>query len=68
MDAVSQDTMDKLTTQLEAARLDAAAAAAQQQAAQGQYEAANGQLAAAKGVLDEVNLNLGQTSQYAPPY
>ena len=63
MDAVSQD---KLTTQLEAARLDAAAAAAQQQAAQGQYEAANGQLAAAKGVLDEVNLNLGQTSQYAP--
>ena len=66
MDAVSQDNMDKLTTQLEAARLDAAAAAAQQQAAQGQYEAANGQLAAAKGVLDEVNLNLGQTSQYAP--
>lgn len=54
MDAVSQDNMDKLTTQLEAARLDAAAAAAQQQAAQGQYEAANGQLAAAKGVLDEV--------------
>ena len=66
MDAVSQDNMDKLTTQLEAARLDAAAAAAQQQAAQGQYEAATGQLAAAKGVLDEVNLNLGQTSQYAP--
>lgn len=32
----------------------------------GQYEAATGQLAAAKGVLDEVNLNLGQTSQYAP--
>lgn len=59
MDAVSQDNMDKLTTQLEAA-------AAQQQAAQGQYEAATGQLAAAKGVLDEVNLNLGQTSQYAP--
>ena len=52
MDAVSQDNMDKLTTQLEAA--------------QGQYEAATGQLAAAKGVLDEVNLNLGQTSQYAP--
>ena len=51
MDAVSQDNMDKLTTQLEA---------------QGQYEAATGQLAAAKGVLDEVNLNLGQTSQYAP--
>ena len=46
--------------------MDAAAAAAQQQAAQGQYEAATGQLAAAKGVLDEVNLNLGQTSQYAP--
>lgn len=45
MDAVSQDNMDKLTTQLEAARLDAAAAAAQQQAAQGQYEAATGQLA-----------------------
>lgn len=66
MDAVSQDNMDKLTTQLEAARLDAAAAAAQQQAAQGQYEAATGQLAAAQGVLDEVNLNLGQTSQYAP--
>ena len=77
MDAVSQDNMDKLTTQMEAARLDAAAAAAQQQAAQqavqqqaakaqGQFEAANGQLAAAKGVLDEVNLNLGQTSQYAP--
>lgn len=44
MDAVSQDNMDKLTTQLEAARLDAAAAAAQQQAAQGQYEAATGRL------------------------
>ena len=66
MDAVSQDNMDKLTTQLEAARLDAQAAAAQQQAAQGQYEAATGQLQAAKGVLAEVNLNLSQTSQYAP--
>ena len=59
MDAVSQDDMDKLTTQLEAARLDASAAASQQ-------EAAAGQLAAAQGVLDEVNLNLDQTSQYAP--
>ncbi|MGN1230727.1 MAG: HlyD family secretion protein [Anaerotignum sp.] len=66
MDAVSQDNMDKLTTQLEAARLDAQAAAAQQQAAQGQYEAATGQLNAAQGVLAEVNLNLSQTSQYAP--
>lgn len=66
IDAVSQDNMDKLTTQLEAARLDAQAAAAQQQAAQGQYEAATGQLQAAKGVLAEVNLNLSQTSQYAP--
>lgn len=66
MDAVSQDNMDKLTTQLEAARKDAQAAAAQQQAAQGQYEAATGQLKAAQGVLDEVNLNLSQTSQYAP--
>lgn len=59
MDAVSQDDMDKLTTQLEAARLDASAAVSQQ-------EAAAGQLAAAQGVLDEVNLNLDQTSQYAP--
>ena len=66
IDAVSQDNMDKLTTQLEAARKDAQAAAAQQQAAQGQYEAATGQLKAAQGVLDEVNLNLSQTSQYAP--
>ena len=66
MDAVSQDNMDKLTTQLEAARKDAQAAAAQQQAAQGQYEAATGQLKAAQGVLAEVNLNLSQTSQYAP--
>ncbi len=66
MDAVSQDNMDKLTTQLEAAKLDAAAAEAQHQAAKAQYEAANGQLAAAKGVLAEVNLNLGQTSQFAP--
>lgn len=66
IDAVSQDNMDKLTTQLEAARLDAQAAAAQQQAAQGQYEAATGQLQAAQGVLAEVNLNLSQTSQYAP--
>lgn len=66
MDAVSQDNMDKLTTQLEAARLDAQAALAQQQAAQGQYEAATGQLNAAQGVLAEVNLNLSQTSQYAP--
>lgn len=59
MDAVSQDDMDKLTTQLAAARLDASAAVSQQ-------EAAAGQLAAAQGVLDEVNLNLDQTSQYAP--
>ena len=66
IDAVSQDNMDKLTTQLEAARKDAQAAAAQQQAAQGQYEAATGQLKAAQGVLAEVNLNLSQTSQYAP--
>lgn len=66
IDAVSQDNMDKLTTQLEAAKLDAAAAEAQHQAAQAQYEAAKGQLAAAKGVLDEVKLNLGQTSQFAP--
>ncbi len=66
MDAVSQDNMDQLTTQLEAAKLDAQAALSQQQAAQGQYEAAAGQLAAAQGVLDEVNLNLDQTSQYAP--
>ncbi len=66
MDAVSQDDMDKLTTQLEAARLDASAAAAQQEAAAAQQEAAAGQLAAAQGVLDEVNLNLDQTSQYAP--
>lgn len=66
IDAVSQDNMDKLTTQLEAAKLDAQAALAQQQAAQGQYEAATGQLNAAQGVLAEVNLNLSQTSQYAP--
>lgn len=66
MDAVSQDNMDKLTTQLEAAKLDAQAALSQQQAAQGQYEAAEGQLQAAQGVLAEVNLNLDQTSQYAP--
>lgn len=66
IDAVSQDNMDKLTTQLEAAKKDAQAAAAQQQAAQGQYEAATGQLKAAQGVLAEVNLNLSQTSQYAP--
>ena len=66
MDAVSQDNMDKLATQLEAAKKDAAAAASQQQAAQGQYEAATGQYQAAQGVLSEVNLNLGQTSQYAP--
>lgn len=73
MDAVSEDNMDKLATQLEAAKLDAQAALSQQQAAQGQYEAATGQygaatgqLQAAKGVLAEVNLNLSQTSQYAP--
>lgn len=66
IDAVSQDNMDKLTTQLEAARKDAQTAAAQKQAAQGQYEAATGQLKAAQGVLAEVNLNLSQTSQYAP--
>ncbi len=66
IDAVSQDNMDKLTTQLEAAKLDAEAAEAQHQAAKGQYEAAQGQLSAAQGVLSEVNLNLSQTSQYAP--
>lgn len=59
LDAVSQDQMDQLTTQLEAAKLDVAAAEAQVAAAQGQ-------LRAAQGVLDEVNLNLSQTSQYAP--
>lgn len=52
MEAVAPDTMDKLTTQLDAARLDV-------QAATSQYEAA-------KGVLSEVNLNLSQTAQYAP--
>lgn len=66
IDAVSEDNMDKLSTQLEAAKLDAQAALSQQQAAKGQYEAATGQLQAAKGVLAEVNLNLDQTSQYAP--
>lgn len=50
--AVAQDTMDKLTTQLDAAKLDV-------QAATSQYEAA-------QGVLAEVNLNLSQTAQYAP--
>lgn len=59
MDAVAQDTMDKLTTQLEAAKLDVEAATGQYQAAQGQYQAA-------QGVLSEVNLNLDQTAQYAP--
>ncbi len=52
MEAVAQDTMDKLTTQLDAARLDV-------QAATSQYEAA-------QGVVAEVNLNLSQTAQYAP--
>jgi HlyD family secretion protein len=52
MEAVAQDTMDKLTTQLAAARLDV-------QAATSQYEAA-------QGVVAEVNLNLSQTAQYAP--
>lgn len=73
MDAVAEDTMDKLTTQLDAARLDMQAAIAQKEAAQGQYEAAQGQyqaalgqLSAANGVLAEVALNLDQTSQYAP--
>lgn len=66
MDAVAEDTMDKLTTQLEAARLDMQAAMAQKEAAEGQYQAAAGQLSAAQGVLAEVNLNLDQTSQYAP--
>lgn len=59
MDAVAQDTMDKLTTQLEAAKLDVEAATGQYQAAQGQYQAA-------QGVLSEVNLNLDQTAQHAP--
>ena len=59
IDALAQDTMDKLSTQLEAARLDL-------QAANAQVSAATGQLQAARGVLSEVNLNLGQTSQYAP--
>lgn len=59
MEAVAQDTMDKLTTQLEAAKLDV-------QAATGQYQAAQGQYQAAQGVLSEVNLNLDQTAQYAP--
>lgn len=66
MDAVSQDNMDKLTTQLVAARKDAQAALSQKQAAEGQYAAASGQYQAANGVLSEVNLNLSQTSQYAP--
>lgn len=73
MDALAEDTMDQLTTQLEAARLDLQAAMAQKEAAQGQYEAAQGQyqaalgqLSAADGVLAEVKLNLDQTSQYAP--
>ncbi|NCC16896.1 MAG: efflux RND transporter periplasmic adaptor subunit [Clostridia bacterium] len=52
IEAVAADTMDKLTTQLEAAKLDV-------QAATSQYEAA-------QGVLSEVNLNLSQTAQYAP--
>ncbi|MDD4844279.1 MAG: efflux RND transporter periplasmic adaptor subunit [Anaerotignum sp.] len=52
MEAIAQDTMDKLTTQLDAARLDV-------QAATSQYEAA-------QGVVAEVNLNLSQTAQYAP--
>ena len=52
MEAIAQDTIDKLTTQLEAAKLDV-------QAATSQYEAA-------QGVLAEVNLNLSQTAQYAP--
>lgn len=52
IEAIPQDTMDKLTTQLEAARLD--------------VEAANAQYEAAQGVLSEVNLNLSQTAQYAP--
>ncbi len=52
LEAVAQDAMDKLTTQLEAAKLDV-------QAATSQYEAA-------QGVLAEVNLNLSQTAQYAP--
>lgn len=52
IEAVAPDTMDKLTTQLEAAKLDV-------QAATSQYEAA-------QGVLSEVNLNLSQTAQYAP--
>ncbi|KXL52896.1 putative multidrug resistance protein EmrK [Anaerotignum neopropionicum] len=52
MEAVAQDTMDKLTTQLTAAKLDV-------QAATSQYEAA-------QGVVAEVSLNLGQTMQYAP--
>ncbi len=52
LEAVAQDTMDKLTTQLAAAKLDV-------QAATSQYEAA-------QGVIAEVNLNLSQTSQFAP--
>lgn len=52
LEAVAQDTMDKLTTQLAAAKLDV-------QAATSQYEAA-------QGVIAEVNLNLSQTAQYAP--
>ncbi|WMI82211.1 HlyD family secretion protein [Anaerotignum sp. MB30-C6] len=52
IEAVAPDTMDKLTTQLEAAKLD--------------VEAATSQYEAAQGVLSEVNLNLSQTAQYAP--
>ena len=64
-DVEVKQTQASATAKAAAGQVEAAAAA-QQQAAQGQYEAATGQLAAAKGVLDEVNLNLGQTSQYAP--
>ncbi|AMJ40550.1 HlyD family secretion protein [Anaerotignum propionicum] len=52
LEAVAEDTMDKLKTQLEAAKLDVQAATSQYQAAQ--------------GVISEVNLNLSQTAQYAP--
>ncbi len=52
LEAVAEDTMDKLKTQLDAAKLDVQAATSQYQAAQ--------------GVISEVNLNLSQTAQYAP--
>ena len=71
LEAVSASDMGKLTVQLEAARLDAQAANEQYELVQSgarseDIKALEGQYQAAQGTLQEVEINLEQTTVLAP--